>query len=323
MATQSSKKSALPELGPVDYLIFDISNLLYRSFYANTNEDVETIAGLACHSALTTLNKYYKQYPPTKRVVMALDRKSWRKEYTASEGCVSKRPYKGNRRKDMSPSQAMKYERFLEHLSELEQLLIDHTAIVTLYHHGLEADDVIAEMAKVASENGETALIISTDSDLHQLLQYKGVQIVSPATDTLATLAEFDNDPLYYVFQKCVRGDTTDNVQSAYPRVRQDKIKAAFTDPFARVQMMSQTWTDQEGTVFVVKDLFEENRVLIDLTRQPDDIKQIMTETVSKALANPKKCSLFHILKFVGKHDLRAIQDNLDQYLPMLSHYKA
>ena len=55
------------------YLIFDISNILYRTFYANKGDDDITLAGLAQHAALTTLNKYFKEYKPNK-VVMTFDR---------------------------------------------------------------------------------------------------------------------------------------------------------------------------------------------------------------------------------------------------------
>ncbi len=72
------------------YLVFDISNLLYRTFFAHHTEDDITIAGLATHSALLVLNKYYRQYKPHK-IVMAFDNESWRKDYTASEECISKR----------------------------------------------------------------------------------------------------------------------------------------------------------------------------------------------------------------------------------------
>ncbi|TFH08230.1 MAG: hypothetical protein E4H14_06805, partial [Candidatus Thorarchaeota archaeon] len=107
------------------YLVFDISNLLYRTFFAQRQENDETLAGLATHSALVTLNKYFRQHKPD-RVVMAFDRSSWRKDYTASPECLSKKPYKGNRRKDMSPAQQAKFQRFMNHLSEFETLIRKH-----------------------------------------------------------------------------------------------------------------------------------------------------------------------------------------------------
>jgi hypothetical protein len=313
------------------YLVFDISNLLYRTFFVQRQEDDETLAGLATHTALVMLNKYYKQHRPDK-VVMVFDRKSWRKDYTASDACISKKPYKGNRRQDMTPAQQLKYQRFLTHMREFEALIAEQTTIVTLVEDMLEADDLIAGFCQIEASDDNEIVIISTDSDLLQLMQYTNVRIVSPATDKEQTLSEFDGDPLFYVFQKCIRGDSTDNVQSAYPRVRMDRIKKAFTDPYERVQLMNETWTapgpvvtDENGEEVVSKitykvaDLFDENEKLINLAKQPPNIRKLILESVSESLDKKRQFSMFFILKFLGKYKLVKIKESLDQYIPMLS----
>lgn len=300
------------------YLVFDISNLLYRTFFVQRQEDDETLAGLATHTALVMLNKYYKQHKPD-RVVMAFDRKSWRKDYTASEQCISKKPYKGNRRQDMTPAQQLKYQRFLEHMREFEALIAEQTTILTLVEETLEADDLIAGFCQIEAGDDNEIVIISTDTDLLQLLQYPNVRIVSPANDKEQTLDEFNNDPHYYVFTKCLRGDPTDNVQSAFPRVSSKRIAKAYADSFERVQLMMETWTNQDKVEFRVKDLFEENEKLINLAKQPPAIRKLILESVSAALEKERKFSMFFILKFLGKYKLNKIKESLDQYIPMLS----
>lgn len=300
------------------YLVFDISNLLYRTFFVQRGESEETLAGLATHTALVMLNKYFKRYKPHK-VVMAFDRKSWRKEYTASEECLSKKPYKGNRRQDMTPSQQEKYARFMNHMKEFEELIATNTTIITLQADRLEADDVIAGFCQIVACPENEIVIISTDSDLLQLAQYDNVSVVSPATDQEQSLSEFDGDALFYVFQKCIRGDATDNVQSAFPRVRMDRIKKAWKDPFERVQLMKQTWTNENKVEFRVEDLFAENQKLIDLSKQPPDIRKLIFETVDEALDKERQFSMFFILKFIGKYKLMKIKESIDQYVPMMS----
>lgn len=306
------------------YLVFDITNMLHRTFFAQRNEDDETIAGLATHSALVTLNKYFKQHKPHK-VVMAFDRSSWRKEYTASEECISKKPYKGNRRQDMTPSQEAKYKRFLGHLAEFEQLIIEHTTIMTLVAQKLEADDLIAGFCQVYADDDNEIVIISSDSDLLQLTQYPNVRVISPATDKEQSLEDYDGDPLYYVFQKCVRGDPTDNVQSAFPRVKSTKIREAYDDEYAYANLMNETWgikdpeTGEYTQQYRVGDLFKENQKLIDLAKQPKDIRRIILETVDEASNTHKQFSMFYILKFLGKYKLNKIKEGMDQYIPLLS----
>lgn len=301
------------------WLVFDISNILYRTFFAQRDETDDVIAGLATHSALTTLNKYFKAYKPTHGVVMAFDRSSWRKAYTASEACVSKKLYKGNRRKDMTPSQKEKYARFLEHIDEFEQLIAEHTTIVTLAQPTLEADDLIAGFCQLNSSEETPVVVITADSDMLQLVMNPGVTVVSPATDKPQSLSEYFDDPNYYVFMKCVRGDPTDNIQSAFPRVQSKRIRKAYEDPFERVQLMKETWTNQEGVEFMVEQLFAENELLIHLEKQPQDIRDLIEAVVTVSLAKNRQFSMFHLLKFIGKYKLNRIKESLDQYIPMLS----
>ncbi|MCK9369605.1 hypothetical protein M0R04_06830 [Candidatus Dojkabacteria bacterium] len=304
-----------------DYLLMDISNLLHRTFFAQTGEDDETLAGLACHMALTTLNKYYKQYKPRKKVVMLFDRSSWRKEYTNEHDFL--KPYKGNRRQDMTPAQKLKYERFCNHLKEFEALITKHTTIVTLFGDRLEADDLIAGF--VQREREDNIVIITADSDMAQLLKYNNVEVISPITDKpQATLEKYDNDAEYYLFFKCIRGDASDNVASAFPRVRATKIKEVYDnaldgDGYKYVNFMNEQWTDQNKRKFTVGEMFKHNQILIDLECQPDDIKKIISEVITTELDLKKHFSYFHILKFIGKYKLKKLADTIDNFVPMLS----
>lgn len=294
--------------------------MLYRTFYAQTNEDDETIAGMAAHMALTTLNKYYKQFKPNK-VVMAFDRSSWRKEYTAEHNFL--KPYKGNRRQDMSQSQQAKYERFMNHLAEFEALITQHTTITTLYGDKLEADDLIAGFVQMHPD--DELIVISADSDLAQLMKHDNVTLISPATDKeQTTLSKFDNDAEFYLFQKCIRGDTTDNIQSAYPRVRSTRIKEVYDDAlngdgYKFVTFMKETWTDQNNRTFTVEEMFKHNQALIDLEKQPDYIRELMTTTINTELNLSKQFSYFHLLKFIGKYKLVKIKESVELFIPMLS----
>lgn len=304
-----------------DFLCFDISNLLHRTFFAQTNENDETLAGMASHMALTTLNKYYKQFKPRKKVVMCFDRSSWRKEYTSERPFL--KPYKGNRRKDMTPAQQAKYERFLSHLAEFESLIIQHTTIVALVGEGLEADDLLAGFVQM--HPNDEIIIISTDSDLAQLLKHANVRLISPAIDSdQKTLDKFDGDPDYYLFQKCVRGDITDNIQSAYPRVRSTRIKEIYEnavdgDGYKFVNFMKETWTDHMKRTFTVEEMFRHNQTLIDLEKQPSEIRELITATLEEELNMKKQFSYFHILKFIGKYELVKIKENIENFIPLLS----
>ena len=298
------------------FIIFDISNLLYRAFFANKSQDDVTTAGLAHHMALVTLNKYFKTFTPHK-VIMTFDRTSWRKAYTESEECLSQKPYKGHRRQNMTKKEREKFEKFLDHLSEFEDIMRVHTSVVCLAGEGLEADDLVAGFVQKYKEDDH--IIVSADKDLIQLLRNENVRLIDPASGKDRTLDEWDGDADLFMFEKCLRGDMGDNVQSAYPRIRKTRIRKAYHDPFERVNVMNETWHDQNGTEFVVRNLFNENKLLMDLTAQPDFIRKRIDEVIEHEMANPGKYSYFHFMRFCGKYELKKISQSLEQYSKMLS----
>lgn len=298
-------------------LLFDGSNILYKTFYANKNEDVETVTGLAHHAALTTLNKYFKLYKPDITAV-AFDRSNWRKDYTKSSQCLSKKLYKGNRRLTMTDKERERFEVFMEHVNEFEDILREQTGVVTLAGDKLEADDLIAGTVELFHDT-HNIIIISADKDMMQLLRFPSVVLIDPSTGKPRTLVEYEMNADLFMFIKCIRGDTGDNVQSAFPRVRMTRIKQAFEDPYERTNLMEETWSDQNEQTFIVKELFAENELLMDLMKQPTAIRRQILENVDAAFESPGSFSMFHFLKFCGKHELKNISASIEQFAKMLS----
>jgi len=127
-----------------------------------------------------------------------------------------------------------------------------------------------------------------------------------------------------------VRGDTSDNIFSAYPGARKKGsrnkigINEAFDDKdnqgFAWNNFMLQKWTDHLDIEHTVRDDYERNRILIDLSLQPSEIKTAcdakIVEAVQKA---PVKQVGMHFMKFCGKHDLQRMSDYAQDYAVMLN----
>lgn len=85
---------------------------------------------------------------------------------------------------------------------------------------GYEADDVIANMAYLYSLQGEEVGIISTDKDLTQLKQLKGV----------TTLGEPKTEPQWVKLYKMMVGDSSDNIPGikGFGQKSWDKLSADF-----------------------------------------------------------------------------------------------
>jgi len=305
------------------YLVIDASNLLHRTFFVHMATDPDLIINLTYHTTFITLNKYFKKVKPN-QIIMAFDRGNWRKTFTGSDQCYSKKLYKGHRKDAMAPKVRLLYEQFLNFVSDFEQLVREHSSIICMSKDQLEADDLIGGIAEVAYKNNDDIVILSGDKDMIQLLRYnkpringsdKCVTILDPATNT----EREHEDPDYFLFEKCIRGDSGDNVQNAFPRVRATKIKEAFINPFAQVNMFNETWINEDGRAMNVEKLFKENKLLMDLTAQPPHIRQLIFETIEYEMANPGKFSHFHFLKFLGKYELKNLSSQLTTFIPILN----
>lgn len=296
-------------------LIVDVPNLFWRVVSAHSGKytgNNEEKAGLGLHSSLTTLNKYYKQIQPDELAVVFEGRKNWRKTYTASEACVSNLGYKANRIPD--PGMA----HLFEVLNHFEELVRNHTSIVCLQNELVEGDDLIAGYCQAFPDDKIT--ILSGDKDFKQLLSNPNVTLLNPDKGQPREC----EDPLFFMFEKCIRGDVGDNVRSAFPNVRVTRLQKAFTDDYERTQLMNATWTkfnpklDIEET-FRVGDLFEENKILMCLESQPTEIRKIIAETIEHGVANHGNFNLFQFNRFLGKHELMSIAQNPDQFVKMFS----
>lgn len=306
-------------------LIIDASNILYRTFFAHIKESLDVNIGMCHHIALSTVNKYYN-HTKADDVIMAFDDYSWRKEWTKDlSTCVTYKKYKGTRRKDMSPTDRQKMEKFDEHIQEFIDLFRERTRVVVLHRKYLEADDLIAGYIQAHPEDEH--ILISSDKDFMQLLVRNNLKIIDPMTDKPRTLEEYNDDPDYFMFEKCLRGDNGDNVMSSYPRIRETKIKEAYRDPLLRTNIMQNKFkvlvNNDDGVPeereFITQEVYDENVLLMDLTAQPDFIRDLIDKELAYAEENRGKFNYLEFLRFCGKYELVNIRDKIDLFVPMLA----
>jgi len=309
------------------YIIIDTANTFFRSRHViNGSADIKL--GMAFHITLNSIKKAWTDFDGS-HLVFCLEGRSWRKDYYE--------PYKRNRAEARAAASEREQEEdriFWEAFDTFKDFLIEKTNATVLQHVNLEADDLIAGF--IQTHPNDDHVIISTDSDFYQLIapnvrQYNGISEQTITHEGIfdkknkrvidkKTNAEKDiPNPEWILFEKCMRGDPTDNVFSAFPKVRKNKLEEAFTDRnkkgFAWNNMMLQRWVDHNGIEHKVLDCYERNRRLIDLSHQPDDIKEIICNTI-KENSHPKNISQvgIRLMKFCNLYDLKKITDNIQQY---------
>lgn len=321
------------------YALIDTANTFFRARHiASRNSTVEEKVAMALHLTLASTNQIVRKFQ-IDHVAFLLEGKSWRKSCYA--------PYKRNRVVDtMSLTEAEVEENtmFWQTYETFTQYLKEKTNTSVLRDPNAEADDLIARFIHLHPEDEH--FIISSDTDFLQLIapnvkQYNGI------TNELITLEGYlkDNgkpvlnkekkpklleDPQYILFRKCMRGDSTDNVFSAFPGVREKGSKnkvgliEAYADRtkqgYAWNNMQLQHWQDHNGVEHRVRDDYERNRKLIDLTAQPDDVKLSVDTNIREGVRRTTTTQVgIHLMKFCGKYELNKIADNADTYARWLN----
>jgi len=309
------------------YILVDTANTFFRARHViNGSADIKL--GMAFHITLNSIKKAWQDFNGS-HVVFCLEGRSWRKDYYA--------PYKRNRsdaRAAHTEKQAEEEKVFWEAFDTFKDFIAEKTNCTVLQNPQLEADDLIAGW--IQTHPNDDHVIISTDSDFVQLIapnvrQYNGVMETTithegildkkgkRVIDKKTNAAKDVPNPEWLLFEKCMRGDPTDNVFSAYPKVRKNKLEEAFNDRsnrgFAWNNMMLQRWVDHNGEEHRVLEDYERNRKLIDLAAQPQDIRNVITETISTN-AVPKTIDQvgIRLLKFCNLYDLKKITDSIQQY---------
>jgi len=83
---------------------------------------------------------------------------------------------------------------------------------------------------------------------------------------------------------------------------------------------MLQKWTDHNDIEHTVRDDYERNKILIDLTLQPDEVKNACDAKIVEAVQkDPISQVGIHFMKFCGKYDLEKMSQQPNDYAQFLN----
>jgi 5'-3' exonuclease len=320
------------------HIIVDTANLFYRCRHA-VQGDPYSKAGLALHAVFRSIRKMWRDYKAD-HVVFCLEGHSWRyaiyPEYKSARKVA--RQLSNLKAQDQEEDQI-----FRETFEELLSFLTEKTNATVLQSEGVEGDDWVARYIQLHPQDDH--LLVSGDTDFIQMLApnvkiYDGVRELLISCDGIKDRAgqeiefgiksdgklrigkalkkgqTFQVESEWWkraLFMKCMRGDSGDSIFSAYPKVREKKLLEAWED---RTEMgynwnnlMLQTWTKtkQDGTEEEVRvlDAYHFNQELIDLTKQPEEIKELMDAMIVEQVQKPSKQGIgIHFLRFCERNGL-------------------
>jgi 5'-3' exonuclease len=320
------------------YILIDTANMFFRARHV-ARGSVDMKIGLCYLIMFNSIKKAFNDFG-NGHVVFCLEGRSWRRSIYE--------PYKKNRdatRDALTPREQEDDEMFWEAYQELLDYLNTKTNCSVLQEENSEADDLIARW--IHNHLDDEHVIISSDSDFYQLISDNVSMYNGIANQHITINGIYDDKgkvvmdkktnapkaiptPTYALFEKCVRGDTSDNIFSAYPGARKKGsrnktgIQEAYDDRenqgFAWNNFMLQKWTDHNDIEHVVRDDYERNKILIDLTLQPDEIKEACDSKIVEAVQKEITPQVgIHFMKFCGKHDLQRMSEQAQDYAAFLN----
>ena len=324
------------------FILVDSFNMYHRAKHvAMRGANIDMKIGMAYHIMLSSVKLCYNKFNAD-HAVFCLEGRSWRKDFYT--------PYKAHRRVAQLAKSSREQEEdqiMFQSYDDMITFLDEKTNVTMLQNPEAEADDMIAVF--IQSHPNDNHIIISSDSDYLQLItdnvtMYDGVQNriitkdgffkddknMTPMKDKKTKEVLAPIDPEWMLFEKCIRGDTSDNIFSAYPGCRKKGTKnkigmiEAFNDRttggFNWNNFMLQRWTDHNGEEHTVRDDYERNVKLVDLSAQPYDLMVKFVETIAEnSVVKTKSGVGMQFLKFCGIHDLQNLAKAPDEMAAILN----
>lgn len=332
------------------YVLIDGLNMFHRAKHV-VSGDLDTRVGMSLHITFNAIRKAYKDMKGD-HIVFCLEGRSWRKSHYDQ--------YKANRavaRLKMSAKEQEEEEVFFEAYNDFSKFFLEKTNATVLHCPVAEADDLIATWIELHPNDDH--VIVSSDSDFVQLVKPNVKLFNGINGNTYTHEAVYDEkgnrraftvdnggkikvgavDPAfvaedgwtdYALFLKCVRGDKSDNVFPAYPgaRIKGTKNKTGILEAYNDREnggynwnnFMLQRWEDADGNMRLVKEEYEKNCSVIDLTAQPEEYKTQFVEAIIGEVVKDRVSSVgIHFLKFCAKWDLKRISQYPDDYANILN----
>lgn len=333
----------------IRYGLFDMNNLVMRSRHstaAKSSTSIEDFVGTILFQVYGAFRKATERFQ-INHSVACFDSPSWRKlEYPE---------YKANRTADpdAAPVELERDEATIKILREIETYLDEHTNVTVLRGIGIEADDFIARWTQLHHDPELFQhVVFSGDGDFKQLVS-ENVALFNPLENSIATLSgvfyqdgriargeptanlfgsewkikrdkagePIQFDPSWELFLKCIRGDVSDNIRSAFPKVRETRLRKAFEDRGGLEwnNLINEVVQTKSGESWYVRDRYERNRSLIDLSCQPKLVVDAMDEVIDSAMGKPaKKFIPVYFAKMCQKYGMIRLQQQADTIIPVL-----
>lgn len=288
----------------LDYNQVCIASILSFSKDLKVGGDAHKQKDLIRHVALSSIKSYKKKYGKQfGEVVIACDgRGYWRKDVFQF--------YKANRAAGREESD-LDWGMVFDTLGEIREDLKAHFPYKVLHLEKCEADDVIAVLAELTQEFGrhEPMMIISSDKDFKQLLQYDNVKQFSPMLKKQITVNQ--KQLREWLVEHIVKGDSGDGIpniltadNAIVEKVRQTPIRAERLAEFQKLGIDAcRNDTERRN--------WQRNETMVSFQHIPQYVKDIIIEAFDSMKPAGNKNS---VMSYLIKHRCRLLLDEVEEF---------
>lgn len=259
---------------------------------------------------LTIRKKYKKEYPEF--IIAGDTRNSWRREVF---------PYYKYRRKKAREDLGIDWELVTQTFEKVRGELREFFPYRVIAVPRCEADDVIGVLAAKFGQTDLTdwfapthkVLILSGDKDFIQLQQYPNVTQYDPIRKR-----ELVSDCAYkFLFEHICTGDSGDDIPNILSpsdtfvtKTRQKAVRQVALDAWFDYDCNHPIEDKYRKLFDENQDNFNRNRQLIDLTKTPDDLKQLIIAEYDSQGGKTKR----QLMNYMIQHRLRTLTESLDDF---------
>jgi hypothetical protein len=280
-------------------LLLDLNGVILNQLtFIHRENKVKIDENLIREISLSVIGSYVRKYKSSyKEVVIACDNKKyWRKDYFPF--------YKATRRYDRLD--AIDWGLVFDTITKLKIEFRDNLPYKVIDIDGAEADDIIAVLAQYQSEQGDKALIVSSDQDFMQLQKYPGVQQYSPYHKTFMVI----DHPNRYLKEKILCGDRGDGIPNF---LSGDDVFVTKTRQKPIMKKKLEEWVNQEPEDFCDRGMlrgYKRNQRLIDFDYIPTEIRNEILEQYTGSVPSPRA----KLLDYFMNMDLKNMTQNLSDF---------
>lgn len=276
-------------------LIVDVNNVVFSIRHAklpkpaSIKKKEKFVKEFIFIEALSSVLRHSRMLKSDAIALMRDSKNIWRKDFYPE--------YKANH---VDALEDLYHQETIDAADMLCEFFDKHTYAGVYTYPRAEADDLIGIWCQEST--GVNNVILSSDKDFIQLIDER-TKLYSHTQDTFRET----EDASFSLFVKCIRGDSGDNVRSAYPRITEKKLLQAWNDDLDMLNLLETILPD--GTK--VADNLAFNVKMIDLTSQPNAMRRAIYDMFSVktfGIYSQLKC-----MKYLGDAGLKEHRDIFDQ----------